>query len=114
MRILTTGLILCLWGTTAFAVTHQLSEPDTAITEKNYTYRSPTQAHILVTAESTEQPVTEPESGDLVIPGDEEDQSGQKKCLNVCKKWGEDCVINPRTGQRQCRKTCKEFGEECF
>jgi hypothetical protein len=55
----------------------------------------------------------QPESGSLVIPGEEENQK-EKKCLNVCKKWGENCVINPRTGGRDCRRTCKEFGEECF
>ena len=37
-----------------------------------------------------------------------------KKCLTVCQRWGEDCMINPRTGSRKCRRVCKEFGEECF
>ena len=55
----------------------------------------------------------QPESGSLVIPGADEDKK-EKKCLNVCKKWGENCIINPRTGNRDCRRTCKEFGEECF
>ena len=56
-----------------------------------------------------------PESGSLVIPGETDNSGNEKKqCLNVCKKWGEDCMVNPRTGARQCRRTCKEFGEECF
>ena len=55
----------------------------------------------------------QPESGDLVIPGEETDKV-DKKCLTVCKKWGEDCIINPRTGERNCRRTCKDFGQECF
>lgn len=56
----------------------------------------------------------QPESGDLIIPGQEEKQAKEKQCLTVCKEWGEDCIINPRTGARKCRRTCKQFGEECF
>ncbi len=52
-------------------------------------------------------------SGELVLPG-ETDGEEAKKCLTVCEKWGEDCIINPRTGNRKCRRVCKEFGEECF
>jgi hypothetical protein len=70
--------------------------------------------HLAETAkETTPQPAAQPESGSLIIPGEEEDQK-EKKCLTICKKWGEDCIINPRTGTRDCRRTCKEFGEECF
>jgi len=64
-------------------------------------------------AENTPGKESEPESGDLIIPGDDTDNA-DKKCLTVCKKWGEDCIINPRTGARKCRRTCKDFGEECF
>ncbi|HKK15338.1 MAG TPA: hypothetical protein VJ981_01425 [Gammaproteobacteria bacterium] len=56
---------------------------------------------------------SEPESGDLVLPGEEKPE-GEKKCLNICKEWGEDCFINPRTGAKKCRRTCKNFGMECF
>jgi len=52
-------------------------------------------------------------SGELVIPGERE-RSAEKKCMTVCKEWGEDCVINPRTGSRKCRRACMRFGEECF
>lgn len=56
-----------------------------------------------------------PEPGSLVIPGESGDKSEDKKqCLTVCKQWGENCIINPRTGARNCRRICKEFGEECF
>lgn len=55
----------------------------------------------------------EPRPGSLVIPGEEKDKS-EKKCLNVCREWGEECIINPRTGARNCRRTCKDFGMECF
>ncbi len=51
-------------------------------------------------------------SGTLVIPGDEE--SGVEKiCVTVCDKWGESCMINPRTGSRKCRRVCKRLGEDC-
>ena len=68
---------------------------------------------LLHLAETGKETASQPESGSLVIPGEEEDQK-DKKCLTICKKWGEDCIINPRTGTRDCRRTCKEFGEECF
>ena len=64
-------------------------------------------------AETAKETTPQPESGSLDIPGEEKDQK-DKKCLTICKRWGEDCIINPRTGSRDCRRTCKEFGEECF
>jgi hypothetical protein len=51
----------------------------------------------------------------LLLPADsgkKEDKEG-KKCMTVCNRWGQDCIIDPAKG-RQCRRTCKEFGEECF
>lgn len=56
-----------------------------------------------------------PKSGTLLMPSDttkKEDKEG-KKCMTVCNRWGQDCIIDPARG-RQCRRTCKEFGEECF
>lgn len=37
-----------------------------------------------------------------------------KRCMMVCIRWGEDCVISPKTGKRTCRRVCEEFGEQCF
>ena len=51
-------------------------------------------------------------SGGLVLPDDYQDEG--KECLTVCKKWGENCALNPRTGARKCRRVCKQLGEECF
>ena len=54
-------------------------------------------------------------SGSLVLPldsGKKEDKEG-KKCMTVCTRWGQDCIIDPARG-RKCRRMCKEFGEECF
>jgi len=65
-------------------------------------------------AEDTEKDVKSDYSpGEIVLPGDT-DGDEEKKCLTVCDKWGETCIINPRTGSRKCRRVCKEFGQECF
>lgn len=55
-----------------------------------------------------------PKSGDLVIPGTQETKAKEKQCVTVCDKWGENCVINPRTGQKKCRRMCQSFGQECL
>ncbi len=54
-----------------------------------------------------------PLDGELLLP-DDYDKADEKKCLTVCDKWGEDCILNPRTGSRNCRRVCKSFAEECF
>ncbi len=69
--------------------------------------------HQLHVAEATDKD-KKPENGELIIPGENSSSDSEKKCLTVCKNWGEDCMINPRTGASNCRKTCKEFGRECF
>ena len=58
--------------------------------------------------------------GELLLPSDYS-TGKQKKCMTVCKKWGEDCIFlqkgDPRTGyaiDRKCRRVCKSFAEECF
>jgi hypothetical protein len=53
-------------------------------------------------------------SGELVLPGETDEQQEDKKCITVCERWGKDCIINPRTGNRKCRRVCKELGQECF
>ena len=74
----------------------------------------PLSGSLLLLAEDTQDTKPEqPEPGSLVIPG-EDTEKADKKCLTICKKWGEDCIINPRTGARNCRRTCKDFGKECF
>lgn len=54
-----------------------------------------------------------PADGELLLP-DDYDKAADKKCMTVCDRWGEDCIINPRTGSRKCRRVCKSFTEECF
>lgn len=59
-------------------------------------------------------------SGTLFYPGERDrprrqpDSDGQRKCMKVCKEWGEDCVIDPKQGTRKCRRSCQQFGTECF
>lgn len=57
-------------------------------------------------------------SGALILPGEREatgrESAGDRKCMKVCKEWGETCIIDPRTGTRKCRRTCERFGVECF
>lgn len=47
------------------------------------------------------------------IPVETKDEN-KKKCMTVCKKWGENCIINPRTGVRKCMRVCNSFKKECF
>lgn len=63
----------------------------------------------------------EPMPGELVIPQNslkaEPDDDGEKKCMTVCARWGEECMlINKGAGgmERKCRRTCKQLGEECL
>lgn len=56
--------------------------------------------------------------GTLIMPGEREatgrENTAQRKCMKVCKEWGESCIIDPRTGARKCRRSCERFGVECF
>ncbi|MCG8449692.1 MAG: hypothetical protein MI725_08940 [Pirellulales bacterium] len=54
--------------------------------------------------------------GDILDSLDESsaEPDAKKKCMMVCERWGEDCVINPRTGVRKCRRVCKKLTQECF
>jgi hypothetical protein len=54
-----------------------------------------------------------PLDGELILP-DDYNKGEEKKCVTVCDKWGEDCILNPSTGSRKCRRVCKSFAEQCF
>lgn len=65
----------------------------------------------------------EPVPGELVIPQDSLKTTeppageGERNCMTVCVRWGEECVlINKGAGgmERKCRRTCKQLGEECL
>lgn len=57
----------------------------------------------------------EPKSGTLLLPSSTKNINTKdtKKCMTVCSRFGQDCIIDPNRG-RQCRRTCKEFAKECF
>lgn len=61
-----------------------------------------------------------PAPGTLVIPGEDEDRendTGEKKCMTVCARWGEDCQYIDRGAgglSKKCRRACQQFTEECF
>ena len=107
-------VILCLWCPFALAANFAPQHAQqSGVTFVNSDNNFPWSEQLMLVAENTEGTNTEPEPGSLVIPGEDQDKA-DKKCLTVCKKWGEDCIINPRTGARNCRRTCKDFGKECF
>jgi len=54
-----------------------------------------------------------PLDGELLLP-DDYNKAEDKKCMTVCDRWGEDCILNPSTGNRKCRRVCKSFAEQCF
>lgn len=70
-----------------------------------------------VAAEDTDtqeqSPQTQVIDGELLLPEDY-DRGAEKKCVTVCKEWGENCIINPATGSRKCRRVCQSFTEECY
>ena len=107
---LTTAMILLIFGAPVFAAMN----PDTNHIE-NFSFQSDGVSSLLFAADTGKESQDElpPDSGPLVLPADEESDR-DKKCMKVCEKWGEDCIINPKTGSRKCRKVCKLFGEECF
>jgi hypothetical protein len=112
MHKLLAGIALCLWC--PFALTAPDSQHALSLfflTDLDSEYHLSEQ--LLLLADKTRENEHEPEPGSLVIPGDAEEKA-DKQCLTICKKWGEDCIINPRTGDRNCRRTCKDFGQECF
>lgn len=71
---------------------------------------------LAVSAMAEEKPVdrsVKPLDGELLLP-DDYNKSEDKKCVTVCDRWGEDCILNPSTGSRKCRRVCKSFAEQCF
>ena len=73
-----------------------------------------TGALILAEAKTREVDNEKPLSGTLVLPAAPGKEKSEKKCMTVCQRWGQECMIDPTRGVRKCRRTCKEFGQECF
>ncbi len=56
-------------------------------------------------------------TGTYILPEAPGQDNKREKCMTVCARWGEDCLlINKGVGgmERKCRRTCKQFAEECF
>lgn len=76
---------------------------------------SPESARILLPNEQKKAP--EPLPGTYILPGTPGPDRNVEKCMTVCARWGEECIIvnkGPGGMQRKCRRTCKQFAEECF
>jgi hypothetical protein len=80
-------------------------------------WRPAVSAGVVPEQESTE--AEQPKAGELVLPEELKgtEDGGEKKCMTVCARWGEECIlVNKGAGgmERKCRRTCLEFAEECF
>jgi hypothetical protein len=114
MRISFLVLIACCIGGAVAVV------PDTGQVPLFFSQPSRASSGPVLVAQTDEQQTMRddkeiPKSGTLLLPEslDRDKNAKDKKCMTVCNRWGEDCIIDPRRG-RQCRRTCKEFGEACF
>ena len=58
-----------------------------------------------------------PEPASLQLPAANEENRDDRRCMTVCSRWGEDCVmISPAADvvSQKCVRTCKSFAEECL
>jgi len=69
---------------------------------------------ILAETENLDADDEQPRSGSLLLPAAADEEKREKKCMTVCQRWGQACMIDTTRGVRKCRRTCKEFGQECF
>ena len=78
---------------------------------------SPESARILLLGEDKPVEIKDAMPGTLILPEAPGQDTKGEKCMTVCARWGEDCLlINKGAGgmERKCRRTCKQFAEECF
>ena len=104
------SLLLCDFSFAySTAPVYQNDNPSFSLTQES------SHSQLLAENEKDKREESHHPSGSLVLPldsGKKQDKEG-KKCMTVCTRWGQDCIIDPARG-RKCRRTCKEFGEECF
>ena len=58
-----------------------------------------------------------PETASLQLPAANEENREDNRCMTVCSRWGEDCVmISPAADvvAQKCVRTCTSFAEECL
>ena len=82
---------------------------------------SPGEAAVLVAEEDSkkDQQTDEILPGTLLLPDSQQSEkpASEKRCMTVCARWGEECLLLNRGAggmERKCRRTCKQFAEECF
>ena len=79
---------------------------------------SPGSAQILLPAQDKPPETQEAlPNGAYILPESPGPENKGQKCMTVCARWGEYCLlINKGAGgmERKCRRTCKQFAEECF
>ena len=57
------------------------------------------------------------EPASLQLPAAVEENRESSRCMTVCSRWGEECVmVSPAAGvvSQKCVRTCKSFAEECL
>lgn len=56
-----------------------------------------------------------PRSGDLVLPAGAAAQPGSKRrCVPVCRKWGQSCSSTLTRQDANCRRVCRHVAQECY
>lgn len=103
------GLLLCGLSVGALGET----APDDGLLQ----VESPEAAQILLPGQDQTLQTREAMPGTFMMPDAPGQDAKPEKCMTVCARWGEDCLlINKGAGgmQRKCRRTCKQFAEECF
>lgn len=110
-KFLLVGIFL-LFGVPAGALDDDSASGGAVVVE------SPESAEILLLGE--DKPLESKDAlpaGTYILPEAPGQDNKGEKCMTVCARWGEDCLlINKGAGgmERKCRRTCKQFAEECF
>jgi len=91
-----------------------------AATHENYHHEAPSVFNhndsivgALLLVENSEESITysDPQSGDLVIPGAKENEGKEKQCVTVCDEWGKNCVINPENAEECANHSAKSVSK---
>ena len=102
-----------------FSVAAGAAEADPAKEGGALVVESPESGQVLLLGEDKPLETKEalPAGTTYILPDTPGHDHKGEKCMTVCARWGEDCLlINKGAGgmERKCRRTCKQFAEECF
>ena len=57
----------------------------------------------------------QPETASLQFPAETEENPDNRRCMTVCSKWGEECImVSVDVVTKKCVRTCKSFAKECL